>query len=934
MAGRAYLQPVTIAPRPPAEGAPLSEGAKPVLLAQVCAHKLFAPEEFKGSIRRDAILDQIFAEHGPRVVLFQAPAGHGKTTLLQQVRSTSEAQGVLSGWLTFDEADNDLRRFYLHLQALLSSVLRIREQPGPAGVDESGKLGLWRPVDGFLNRVIDAGERVSLFFDEFQCLNDRSILSFFRELLERIPDSVRIFIGSRSVPDIGLTRIVLSNRARVLRADELRFSDVEVARFFAGVPELKINAAEIEAIYRQTEGWPAALQLFRLTLNSPAVRQALRDLDTFRPPELAEYLADSVLLQQPPTVQEFLLRTSLLTRLCAPLCDEVTGMHGSQQMLQFLQRSGLFVRSLDSELRWFRFHSLFSSFLQEQLRQLSEEAIVEVHRRAAKWYRKHELFEEAMHHAMGAREYALATDIMEAWAPRLIAEGRLATVERWYECLPLDEIERRPDLVVEIAWALTFLRRHPKLGPILQMLDRQEQAGLMPSITNPKIVRAMAAILVDDPGRAFDIIKSVDVHCANADGFQAFELGAAANLKGYQAQNSGELERARELLAIGYAHSSRAEATFSLGYALANAALVLMAQGELRESLDRFRIGISEPRIYLDQSFASAALVSCYIQALYEDDEIEAAESQFLELKAMIAEATLLDYLAVAYVAMARIHDLRGRPSHASALLDEAESIGLTNAWPRLVRSVNWERTRRLLLRGELERARSLVSRLSEVAAGAGLPEGWIPFSEDTEGDAIGRIRLAIHLGESDSALRQIAHEQGIAQRTGRVRRQIKLHVLEALAYQRGGVCLPAHKSLRRALQLAQRPGFVRVILDEGQMIVDLLWQEYESSSSALAGSSHAPRDTLEFIGKLLNASGIDLHKTQAMNRFEPLESLSRRETEMLVFLANGVSNKEMARRLYVSENTVKFHLKNIYSKLGVVSRVQAINAARQMGLI
>jgi LuxR family maltose regulon positive regulatory protein len=933
MAGRAHLQ--TVPPADPGVPAPGAGGL--TLPSEVGAHKLFVPPESRGAIRRDAILDQIFAEHGPRVVLFQAPAGHGKTTLLQQARSTSEAQGILSGWLTFDEADNDLRRFYLHLQALLASVLRIREQPGPASMEEIGKLGMWRPVDAFLNRVIDAGERVSLFFDEFQYLNDRAILSFFRELLERIPDSVRIFIGSRSVPDIGLTRIVLSSRARVLRADELRFSDVEVARFFASAPELKINAGEIEAIYRQTEGWPAALQLFRLTLNSPAVRQALRDLNTFRPPELAEYLADSVLLQQPPSVQEFLLRTSLLTRLCAPLCDEVTGMHGSQQMLQFLERSGLFVRSLDSERRWFRFHSLFSSFLQEQLRQLSEDAIVEVHQRAARWYREQGLFDEAMHHALGAREYELATDIMESWAPRLIAEGRLATVERQFERLPPEQIERRPDLAVQIAWALTFLRRHAKLGPILQMLDRQERDGRRPSITDPRIVRAMAAILVDDLAGSFRIIESVDVHAAGAEGFQAFELGAAANLKGYQAQTAGDFERARELLAIGYAHSSRAQATFSLGYALANAALVLMAQGELRESLDRFRIGITEPRVYLDQSFASAALVSCYIQALYEANDIDAAESQFLDLKAMIAEATLLDYLAVAYVAMSRIHDLRGRPSHASALLDEAESIGLTNGWPRLVRSVNWERVRRLLLRGEIDRARSLVARLSEGGGGAGLPAGWIPFSEDTEGDAIGYIRLAVHAGEADAALRRIADEMAIAQRSGRVRRQIKLHVLEAMAHRksgdRSGAAAAAQRSIRRAVQLAQGPGFVRVILDEGQLIVDLLWQEYEALSTPCA-AAQGSRPALEFVGRMLNASGIDLRKTQSMNRFEPLEALSRRETEMLVFLANGVSNKEMARRLYVSENTVKFHLKNIYSKLGVESRVQAINAARQMGLI
>lgn len=927
MAGRAHLRPV---PESRVPATPLSRpGARTALALppEIGAHKLFAPEAARGSIRRDAILEQIFADDGPRVVVLQAPAGHGKTTLLQQARSTSEAQGDLSGWLTFDEADNDLRRFHLHLQALLSLVLRIREQPSPACLDEAGGRGAWRPVDSFLNRVIDAGAHVSLFFDEFQYLGDRAILSFFRELLERIPEEVRIFIGTRSVPEIGLTRMVLSGRARVLRADELRFSDVEVARFFAGAPELAIDLGEIEAIHRQTEGWPAALQLFRLTLKSPVVRKGLRELDIYRPPELADYLADNVLLQQSPAVQDFLLRTSALTRLCAELCDEVAGIHGSQQLLQFLERSGLFVRNLDAEGRWYRFHSLFSSFLQEQLRQSSEELLLDVHRRAARWFRSHGLLEEAMHHAIAAREYGLACDIMECWAPKLISEGRLASVERWSERLPLDEIERRPDLAVSVTWALTFLRRHAKLGPMLELLDRQERSGLKPAVAQPNIVRAMAAILVDDPRGAFDIIEGVDVFVSDAEGFRAFELGAAANLKGYQAQTTGDFARALELLGVGYAHSARAQATFSMGYALANAALVLLSRGELAESLDRFRVGISDPRIYLDQSFAGAALASCYIEALYEAGDIEAAEAQFIDLKPMIAEATLLDYLAVAYVAMSRIHDLRDRPSSAATLLDEAEAIGLANAWPRLVRRVMWERARRLLLKGELDRARALVSRISR-GGPPDRPAGWIAFSEETEGEAVGRIRLAVHEGAATLALRQIETELAGAQGAGRIRRCVKLHVLAALAHQKEGNAPLAQQSLAAALQLASAQGLVRVILDEGSAVVDLLWRHYESRSSAASRPAH------EFIASLLNASGVDVRKAHPMNRFEPLEALSRRETEMLVFLANGVSNKEMARRLYVSENTVKFHLKNIYSKLGVVSRIQAINAARQMGLI
>lgn len=896
---------------------------------EVCAHKLFTPSQFKGAIRRDALLDRVFAEQAPRVILYQGPAGHGKSTLLQQSKATAEAHGALTGWLTFEDADNDLRRFYLHLQALVASVHRVEGLPDPPDMEEKGEAGLWRPVDWFINRLVGTEQTVSLFLDEFQQLTDRAILSFFREMLERMPDTVRIFIASRSVPEIGLARLVVNNQALVMRTEELRFSPTEVANFFATAPDLDMRADEVEAIYRQTEGWPAALQLFRLTLVRPSVRRSLGDLNAAQLPELAEYLADNVLVLQPREIQDFLRRTSPLTRLCAPLCDAVTGKHGcSQEVLLFLERSGLFVRSIEAEGCWFRYHSLFASFLQEQLRQFSQDATVEVHRRAMCWYVEHGLHDEAIYHAVAAREYAQAADIMDEWSSRLVSEGYLMTVERWYERLPLDEVEARPDLAVKVAWALTFLHRHAKVKPILEMLDRQEAQGRKPSVTEPQIIRAVAAILVDDLPRSFEAIRTVDIYGRDPEGFAAFELGAAANLRSFQALTVGDFDGARELLALGHSYSDRAGATFSLGYALANAGLTLIAQGELREALDFFRSGVSE-RIYLNESFASAALACCYTHALYEANEIDAAESQFREFKEVIAKATLLDYLAVAYLAISRIHDLRGRSGHASAVLDEAENIGFVNSLPRLVSIVNWERTRRLLLQGEVERARSLASRIR--AANGGLPEEWVPFSEDTEGESIGRIRLAIHLGNADEGLRQIARQLALAHRTGRVRRQIKLHVLEVVAYAKKGMDVAARRCLRRALQLAQRGGMVRTFLDEGECVVRLLRQEYDGAHTGAGVGDAVPP---EFMRKLLGVSGADQQQAGSVGRFEPIEPLTRREIDILVFLTSGVSNKEMARRISVSENTVKFHLKNIYSKLAVGSRLQAINAARRMGLI
>lgn len=905
--------------------------------AEIYAHKLFAPPVHQGAIARTAILERIFGAGRPHIVLLQGPAGHGKSTLLQQAKSVCEGEQMQTSWLTFDDADNDLRRFSIHFQAMLAAALGTSIDKAILQEDDSPTPARRRRTDWFIDHLLRHGRPVGLFLDEFQSITNKNILGFFRELLDHLPENVRVFIGSRSVPEIGLSKLVIGKQALILRADDLRFTPDETNRFFSEAQHLWINDDELKSIYRQTEGWPAALQLFRLTLISPSVRKSLGDLGTYRPRELAEYLADNVLTLQPPRIQEFLLRTSLLTRLNAPLCDAVTGWHNSQEILVYLERTGLFLRSLDPELRWFKYHALFSSFLAEQLRNLSEESIVEVHRRAALWNRENEFYEEAVYHSVEIQDYGFAADVMNTWFTQLISVAQLATVERWYEYLPLAEIEKRPELAIKIAYALVFLRRDQKLRPILDILQRRGDSGEIRATTNPGVICSMAAIEADDIDGAFNYIRKIDVRDQDSDGFSAFELGAAANLSAYLLIAAGNPEQARELLALARAHNERSGATFSGGYTYGITGINFIAQAQLGEALERFRIGMAEQRFYLDKSFASAALVSCYVLALYEANEIDEAEAMFTQFHDTIAEAVLLDFLAVAYISMARIHDIRGRPGKALEVLDEAESIGHGSRWPRLVRIVNWERVRRALLRGEIGRAEATAGVIPRNQRPR-MPSDWILFSENVDDEAIGEIRLAIHKSQIDLALRLLTQELSAATVKTRVRRQIKLLILEAMALKAKGNDNAAHRSLRRALDLAAPGRLIRSFLEEGEAVIAMLQEEQQSAAADSAGSPPALESgTTAFIAVLLAAAGVCGKTTVATPAASPgplTEALTDREKQILIYLGNGVSNKEMARRIFVSENTVKFHLKNIYSKLAVSSRLQAINSARQLGII
>src|SRR5512141_1695363 len=358
----------------------------------VSAHKFFAPAPYAGAIARGAILDRIVHSAGARVIMLQGPAGHGKSTTLQQIKSLHETYGWKTAWLTFDDADNDPRRLAIHMQALVDLLCEGRSDGSRNETDHTATRRR-RRADWFLDRLSRLGRPAAVFLDEFQLLRNRAVLSLFRDLFDRVPENVRIFVGSRSLPEVGLAKLLVNNVALVINADDLRFSPGEVNEFFSRSADLRVSGEEIGTIYRRTEGWPAALQLYRLTLGSAEVRNSLGDLGQHSPRQLAEYLADNVLALQAPRTRAFLLRTSLLTRLTAPLCDLVTGRTDSQEVLLELERSGLFVRSLDSEGRWFKYHGLFSTIVSESFCRRSEAQAREVHQRAAAWHLEQKQYE-------------------------------------------------------------------------------------------------------------------------------------------------------------------------------------------------------------------------------------------------------------------------------------------------------------------------------------------------------------------------------------------------------------------------------------------------------------------------------------------------------------------------------------------------------------
>ena len=864
------------------------------------AYKLLPPPARPDAVVRRALIDRLMGVGAPPVVVLQGAAGCGKSTTLQQVHGALHAQGWATAWLVLESADNDPQRFETQLHAMLACA------PREAGT------GL---LEWALAALAAFPQRVALFLDDFHALHEPSILQFFRDLLQRLPARVRVFIGSRALPEVGLAGLMVAGRAAVLRAQDLRFSEAESLAFFAQGDAPAMEGGELDLIYRRTEGWPAGLRLFRLALSSPAVRGTLDDLAAHGPRELTEYLSENVVSMQRPEVRDFLLRTCLLRRLSGPLCDALLERTGSHDILRELEQGGLFLSALDASGAWFRYHGLFAAYLCDSLAQADPGAAAHLHARAARWHLAQGALEEAVHHAIEAGDMPLAVQALNPWITRLISAAELVTAEHWYGRVGLEEVGRHPDLMIKTAWALIFLRRSAKLRPLVRLL--QNQRGSIAETTDPRVALSMAALFEDDLPAAAALLEGVtEILKPQASGFAAFESGAAANLAAFHALALGDGDTAHRMLVLAQCHNERADAAFSAGYTMAVECMADMLAAQPRQALRNLAAEAPRPGQPAG-AMAFAALAASHIWAAYECDALDDVERLAGQFAGQIARGVVPDFIAVALMSIARMHAARGQAGQAQAALDTLDRIAFDGGWPRLVCAVEWERVRLALLEGNAERARAIARRIAPPAPVA--DARWLAMSELLDGGTLGPMRLALHAGEAGEAARLLRAIEPLCEARPLLR--IKSLALQALAQQRGGQAALARHTLLRALELAAPGDCVRAFLDEGPAMLPLLEQVRHGAGEAVQA----------FACKLLRAAGIEPGQDAHQPARGPVEPLSEREQRVLRLLCEGASNRDLAAHLAISENTVKFHLKNLYGKLGVGSRAQAIRAAQEL---
>src|SRR5215217_8194478 len=876
-------------------------------------------------VARPRLIESLARESGRRLTLLSAPAGFGKTTLLNEwAKSRADGESYVA-WLSLDERDNDPTRFLSYLIAAL-------RRTGEEGFGEGVLAALSSPeppwmeavLGTLINELADLPGEVDIILDDYHAIDSESVHRIVSFLLEHLPGSTHLVISSRIDPPLPLARLRSRGQMTELHAADLRFTSEEAAAFLRDVMGLDLSADDVSALEGVTEGWIAALHLAALSMiERKDVSGFIRSFSGGHR-DVFDFLAEEVLERQPEEVREFLLKTSVLERMGGPSCDAVTSRKDGQRMLEKLERENLFVVALDDERRWYRYHHLFRDFLRGRFMRERPDSAGELHLRASGWYEGNGHLAEAIEHALSAPDHERAARMIEEGVEGAVEHGEGTTALRWLEALPTEAKRLRPRLFVENAVALLITGRPDDAEPLLKEaelaaeVDGEDGRFLLGFAS---AVRSWLARLRGDAPEAVELARRA----------LALLPDREAPVCNYAAVRLGDALRAvGDLAAAGEAYAEAAEIGWVARHAYGRLAGVVMharvraEQGRLREADEAFRSAL---RLLTEEGFElspAAGVVHIGMGALlYERNELDGAE-RALERGAELAERTGdVSTLVWAYVTLSRNKRARGDEGGALERARQAERVARdSDADLQIAIALAWM-TRLLLARGEFAEAVALEQERAAQAKNAADAARVV--------DRLTSARLLHAQGRHREALALLEELGETAEAAGRTGDLIEILALQALALWAGSKKERAVSTLAEAFALSAPEGFVRTFVDEGQPMAEILSGVLEAQHRGRPDSP--PRVPAHHLRKLLVALERD-YSSATLPVADLPEPLTERELEVLRLIASGKSNRRIATELFISVGTVKTHLNNLYRKLGAHSRTQALARARELKLL
>lgn len=916
--------------------------------------KLYIPPLRAGAVPRPRLTEMLSSgiKRGSSLTLLSGPAGFGKTTLLSEwiAQTRQSAAEVHIAWLSLDEGDNDPNRFWDYLihacQTALGEVgenaLALLHSPQPLPEEAVPTL--------LINDIASLHLSFVLILDDFHAIQNSAVQTGLLFLLEHLPQNMSLVVSSRTDPPWPLARLRARNRLIEIRAQDLRFSLEEAAAFLNQTMELSISADALASLEERTEGWIAGLQLAALSMQGRNDISAFIQAFTGSHVYIAEYLVDEVLKQQPAEMQLFLLQSSILDQLNADLCEAVTASRDVQAKLNALQQGNIFIVPLDDQGRWFRYHHLFADLLKARLQtSLSKADIQVLHQHASGWYEHNEMVAEAVDHALAAADHLTAARLVEDAALPMILQAHVRTVERWLQAIPTETIRKSPKINMAYAWmnllrgmlpeAIPFIDRLQILssqaetdpwsislqaewlaiqaewlmsqGKTLQSRDLAIQAQKMLPEVDPNIRSMIYVTLAKAYQKTFDYARAAKVfqmlvQDARRIGDMTFEVLGSSG----QAQmelKQGRLHRTFETVqeAIRRLEMSGKKVPFSATlYGEIGEVYFYWHQFDLAKEYQKRAMEISGKSGYSDPEIYFHLMLSKISQMEGDLDGSIREMEQASHLAGIIPPVMVRENMIAQQV---RVYLSRDRLAAAEQLLEaEGFRFGKTFHFPAL-------------------------------APGA-------PITVEAGLIYNSAFRVLLHMAGKEQNPSNLGSGVDLAERVYQGERQCQhlLVVLETLLlltqmFGRLGETQKSLTAVATALELAEPEGFISPFVEEGQPVADILTELLLQSPPEKVRRVYIEQLVAAFPNPPTaqrNTSAIPEVKTLAAG-FQPLvEPLSARELEVLQWIALGDSNQAIAEKLVITVSAVKKHTGNIYGKLSVSSRTQAVSRARQLGLL
>jgi len=912
----------------------------------ILATKLYIPPPRPKAVLRPRLIERLNEglSSGRKLTLISASAGFGKTTLVSEWVAVCERPVT---WLSLDEGDNDPTRFLTYLVAALQTiaanigkgVLAILQSPQPPPIESI--------LTALLNEITTIPDNFVLVLDDYHIVDAKPVDNALIFLLEHLPPQMHLVIATREDPHLPLARLRARGQLTELRAADLRFTPAEAAEFLNRMMGLNLPAEDIAALETRTEGWIAGLQLAALSMQGRQDTTSFIQSFTGSHHFVLDYLMEEVLHQQSESIQTFLLRTSILDRLCGPLCDAVLGSPSAsgQETLEYLARANLFIVPLDDERRWYRYHHLFADVLRMHLMAEQPDQVSALHQRVSEWYEHNGSTDNAIRHALAAGDFERAATLIELAEPEMRRRRQGATVTElgWLKALPDELVHFRPVLSVAYAFALfgsgeldgveprlrdaerwldppADMRARPESPAAGMVVVDEEEFHRLPGMI--ALLRSAQALARGDMPEAVKNARRV-LDLAPEDAH--LMLGGAASVLGLAAWASGDLEAARRMTAEGMANVRLAGYISSAIGGSIVLADIQIAQGRLHEAMTTYERALqwaTEPGAPVQRGAADMYVGMSALQR--EHNDLKTAEQLLLTSQALGELAGLQQNPYRWRAAMARMREVQGDPDGALDLLDQAERL-YNGAFSPNVRPIAARKSRVWVSQGRLDEALAW-------AREEGLSvENELSYLREFDHITLARVLLARY--QSDRAGGSISGVVGLLERLlkaaeegGRKGSVIEILVLQAIAYHAQGDLPAALLPLQHALALAEPEGYVRMFLDEGSSMMQLI---REASAREIMP---------DYTDKLLAAFEAEKRKSEDKPDLPPaqplIEPLSQRELKILQLVAQGLSNREIGERLFLALDTVKGHNRKIFDKLQVQSRTEAIARARELGLL